>query len=109
MDVIKLLAKAYGYFPPKKKAERGCGYFLKGKHMFVCLPTGFGKSTCYGIFDLINDAASRSTVYFSNKACSVGVFVPFGYRSPFKKHHNLSISQNLPVFQYSLYATCQAT
>ena len=45
----KCLVKTCGYFPSKKKSRDRMWTFLKGKDKFVCLPTGFGKTACYGI------------------------------------------------------------
>ena len=65
MDVIECSARSCRYFPLKKEQRGAVDMFLKGKDVFVCLPTGFGKSACYGIlpkaFDLIN-GTSRSIV-----------------------------------------------
>ena len=40
MDVIE--CKLWK-FPSQTRAERGCGYVSKGKDVFACLPTWFGK------------------------------------------------------------------
>ena len=75
MDVFECSTRSYGYFPLKKEQREVVDIF-KGKYVFVCLPTGFGKSVCYGIlpkaFDLINGTTSRSIVVvvsLSDKAC----------------------------------------
>ena len=74
MDVFKSSTRSGGYFPLRKEQREVVNIF-KGNDVFVCLPTGFGKSVCYGIlpkiFDLINGTASRSIVVvsLSDKAC----------------------------------------
>ena len=44
---VSQAAKKHGYSPLKDEQRTCTEGFLKGKDVFVVLPTGFGKTTCY--------------------------------------------------------------
>ena len=47
MCVITRAANTLGFSSLKKEQEQVIGEFIDGKDVFVCLPTGFGKSLCF--------------------------------------------------------------
>ena len=59
---VHSVARLLGYTTLKEEQERVIIAFVNGHDVFVCLPTGFGKSLCYfclpSIFDAINCHAS---------------------------------------------------
>ena len=56
--IIKKAAAEIGYFELKVEQENIIKQFVSGNDVFVCLPTGFGKSLCYSclplVFDMLN-------------------------------------------------------
>ena len=72
MDVegcIDLSAKVAGYFPLKKEQKDVVIKLMSGNDVFVALPTGFGKSACYGIlpktFDSLKGTSNSIVVFIS--------------------------------------------
>ena len=65
MDValVKCIRKL-GYDFLKKEQEKAIVSFMEGNDVFVCLPTGFGKSLCYfclpSLFDIIRNKVDHS-------------------------------------------------
>ena len=61
--VISHAASSLGY-ELKKQQEKSIYHFVKGKDVFVSLPTGFGKSLCYTllprVFDLLRGVEKQS-------------------------------------------------
>ena len=57
-DVLSLAASRIGFPLLKDKQVEVVRKFMSKKDVFICLPTGFGKSVCYMIlpfvFDLLN-------------------------------------------------------
>ena len=57
MSVMTKAANAIGFSSLKKEQEKVINKFIAGIDVFVCLPTGFGKSVCFItlpiVFDLI--------------------------------------------------------
>ena len=58
-ETIKyIVKKTFGHYP-KPQQVTAINSFVCGKDIFIALPTGFGKTTCYGalpyIFDKKND------------------------------------------------------
>ncbi len=49
------VAAAYGYESLKEEQKSIILTFVKGKDVFGCLPTGFGKSACFLLFPSIFD------------------------------------------------------
>ena len=50
MDVVAVVQDVVirlGYQQVKKEQEDAVKAFVSGKDVFVCLPTGFGKSLCF--------------------------------------------------------------
>ena len=52
-------------FPLKDQQKNVIEALVKGKNVFALLPTGYGKSVCYGIFGAIMDKVStnKSNIY----------------------------------------------
>ena len=66
MSVVTKAANAIGFSSLKKEQEKVINEFISGKDVFVCLPTGFGKSVCFItlpiVFDLIRAPCEPSIV-----------------------------------------------
>ena len=67
MSVITRAANSLGFSSlNKKEQEQVIGEFIDGKDVFVCLPTGFGKSLCFitlpVIFEIIRAPCDPSIV-----------------------------------------------
>jgi len=58
--------KSMGYTSFKSEQQRVVSSFISGRDVFVALPTGFGKSLCYGClpqtFDSLKSVAGQSIV-----------------------------------------------
>ena len=65
-EVIAKVAASLGYRQLKKEQEHSVLQLISGKDVFVCLPTGYGKSLCYTllpyVFDHLHSADKRSIV-----------------------------------------------
>ena len=57
-QIIKTYVQEKFGFSPKEEQLVAIGHFVAGKDVFVALPTGYGKTVCYGalpgIFDQIH-------------------------------------------------------
>ena len=66
MSAVKNAVFSLGYPSIKPEQERVITEFVSGKDVFVCLPTGFGKSLCFTalpiVFDLIRSPSDPSIV-----------------------------------------------
>lgn len=54
-DAIKEAVKDLGYKSLSSEQEAAVKHFVGGSDVFVCLPTGSGKSLCYSILPLVFD------------------------------------------------------
>ena len=57
MDIERVLsgyAAKLGLSSPKQEQKEAVMQFLSKKDIFVFLPTGFGKSICYGILPMLS-------------------------------------------------------
>ena len=65
-EAISNATKALGYEQLRTKQEMAVRSFLSGKDVFVCLPTGSGKSLCYCLlpkaFDYLRHVQDSSIV-----------------------------------------------
>lgn len=52
---VKAVATRLGYPELKKEQSEAVLSFVQGKDVFVSLPTGYGKSLCYGVIPLVVD------------------------------------------------------
>ena len=52
---IRTVAACYGYENLKEEQESALEEFVSGKDVFVSLPTGSGKSLCYGLLPSVFD------------------------------------------------------
>lgn len=57
----KLAAESLGYSSLRPQQEKIVLTFVKGNDVFVCLPTGSGKSACYTILPRVYDYLRKST------------------------------------------------
>ena len=66
MSEVDLAALSLGFAELKPEQKRAVDSFLAGKDVFVCLPTGFGKSICYMllpiVFDMLRKCRGESIV-----------------------------------------------
>ena len=66
MSAVESAVFSLGYPSIKPEQERVITEFVSGKDVFVCLPTGFGKSLCFTalpiVFDLIKSPSDPSKV-----------------------------------------------
>jgi ATP-dependent DNA helicase RecQ len=65
-DALKQCVLALGYEALKKEQENAIISFVEGNDVFICLPTGFGKSLCYfclpSLFDILRKKSNGSSV-----------------------------------------------
>ena len=65
-DLVRRAAASLGYPKLKPEQERAILAFVSGKDVFVALPTGYGKSLCFGllprVFDMLRGAEKHSVV-----------------------------------------------
>ena len=65
INAIRKAAKYMGYMSIREEQTKAVKGILSGRDVFVCLPTGYGKTLCYSIlpkaFDFISDSCSKST------------------------------------------------
>ena len=54
-DAVKTASAELGYTSLKKKQLEVITAFLSGRDVFAALPTGYGKSLCYGCLPLASD------------------------------------------------------
>ena len=63
---VAAAAESLGYDSLKPEQQRVVTEFVLGRDVFVALPTGFGKSLCYGclprVFDSLKGMESKSIV-----------------------------------------------
>ena len=64
-QAVKEAFAKLGYHEPTQSQDEAIYHFIMGEDVFVCLPTGSGKSLCYAtlplIFDILKHAAKRSS------------------------------------------------
>ena len=68
MDLTAALEKVVvtlGYTSLKQEQKDAIKEFVKGHDVFVCLPTGFGKSLCYIILPMLFDTLKGYTSPYS--------------------------------------------
>ena len=67
--VIEECAQKMGYESLKRQQKEAIFWFVQKRDVFVTLPTGFGKSICYGclpmVFDLIKQRKGSIVVVIS--------------------------------------------
>ena len=65
-EIVGRAATSLGYSELKPEQEQAILAFVSGKDVFVALPTGYGKSLCYGllphVFDLLRGLEKQSVV-----------------------------------------------
>ena len=54
-DAVKTASAKLGYMSLKQKQLEVVTAFLSGRDVFAALPTGYGKSLCYGCLPLAHD------------------------------------------------------
>jgi ATP-dependent DNA helicase RecQ len=63
---ITLATKKLGYNVLKAEQYEAIRKFAEGNYVFVCLPTGYGKSLCYfclpSVHDILNNHTSKWSV-----------------------------------------------
>ena len=57
--IITLTVKRMGYSTLKERQKQAIFSFVNGRDVFVVLPTGFGKSLCYGCLPLVFDTLRK--------------------------------------------------
>ena len=71
---IQLAAPAVGIASLKAIQREAITRFVGGEDVFICLPTGFGKSLCYAllplVFDYLRGSAGHSIVVCTFLQCS---------------------------------------
>ncbi len=64
-DAVASVAESYKYHL-KKQQEESIFHFVNGSDVFVSLPTGFGKSSCYillpAVFDTLRKQSKQSII-----------------------------------------------
>ena len=55
-DTIRKVAVSLGYSKLKPEQEKAILSFVFGNDVFVSLPTGYGKSLCFGLLSCVFDA-----------------------------------------------------
>ena len=55
LEVLDKCIKEMGYCRLKPEQKEAIMYYLQGNDVFIVLPTGFGKSLCYGCLPLVYD------------------------------------------------------
>ena len=65
-EIVGRAASSLGYSKLKPEQEQAILAFVSGKDVFVALPTGYGKSLCFGllprVFDLLRGVEKQSVV-----------------------------------------------
>ena len=65
-EIVGRAAASLGYSKMKPEQEQAILAFVSGKDVFVALPTGYGKSLCFGllprVFDLLRGVEEQSVV-----------------------------------------------
>lgn len=66
---LQLILPSFGITALKKEQEQAIIAFVEDRDVFVCLPTGFGKSLCYFIlprlFNMLQHSTSKMAVVVS--------------------------------------------
>ena len=60
-EAIAAVCLELGYSELREKQEEVVKHFLRGRHVFVSLSTGSGKSLCYSILPNLFDKLKRNT------------------------------------------------
>ena len=61
MELVKKEVNALGYREVRPQQMQVIKDFVSGNDVFVSLPTGFGKSLCYGALSLVFDMLKGNT------------------------------------------------
>ena len=59
ISVIRTVAASLGYTGLRQKQESALEAFVSGRDVFVSLPTGSGKSLCYGLLPGVFDTLRK--------------------------------------------------